>query len=351
MRPAAFHAMWFILLLQSVGHAQFRRFTDGAARLDPTARGTAANLSLGNPFSGDPTKPLRDGAAELDPNARGTAANRVIRNLDPRDPNAAIRDPLRAVREADDEAAGEFGRRALPLAADIMSSRNGGIAPSRILGEDRVALWTAFGSLAGDVSVVWGAQLLDAWGSGRYTIRLGNSGGQTYGNTIYIAYRSDQLSDYARLKLLTHELVHVDQYRRSRGIETFGYNYFKEWSRAGFSYSGNAMERAASSAENGDGFQRVWAEFVNRNSGQVDLVNRTTIPVSFTMHRSNGSPEVFSMRPGETRWFRAVGTPARFTVEYDSSLGQDVRINSYTLPPAGRYSFSVQNNVLQVFKD
>ena len=163
-----------------------------------------------------------------------------------------VRPPkLPDLRPPADELWGEMGRLAIPAAASVMAARNANRRVSSIARRDREALRPYFGSVVDDVRIYWGADPLNSWSHGSCTIRLGgaDAGAQTYGKRIYIRYGMNDLSDYQRLKLLIHELTHVQQYVRYRSYSGFGYQYFKYYKRANQSYAGNKLEVEAERAE------------------------------------------------------------------------------------------------------
>ena len=149
-----------------------------------------------------------------------------------------------------EEAWGEAGRLAYPAAAAIMNGRS----PSGEPLTDRLkyALRPVFGDLVDRVTIHWGITLLDEWSSQNFGINISGteSEGQTYGHDVFMRQNESTYNDRGEtremLKTLTHELVHVVQYRRwDSSLSNFGYHYFKKYKQANQSYENNEVEAEA----------------------------------------------------------------------------------------------------------
>lgn len=137
---------------------------------------------------------------------------------------------------------GKVGAGGYQAAAQWMIAHNGKGQPLDEI--QKHYLRPHFGDLVDRVDVIYNATLLDEWVAASFRLNFGRSNAQVYGNKIYVK------SDYKRgsvkqLILLAHELVHVQQYERLGSLNEFGYEYFKEYERAGQSYRHNIMEREA----------------------------------------------------------------------------------------------------------
>jgi hypothetical protein len=154
-----------------------------------------------------------------------------------------VRKPL-----SKEEIWGETGATVLPLAANIMHLRNPqnqGLTP-----EQKKYLQPFFGDLVDRVKISYNAQLMDRWSTLDQEIHIGeiDSLAQTYGLDIYV--RSPyELRNRKQLILLSHELVHVQQYLRFGNISKFGYEYFSAYYKAGKKYALNPLEIEAKSME------------------------------------------------------------------------------------------------------
>jgi hypothetical protein len=141
-----------------------------------------------------------------------------------------------------EKAWGEVGAVAYKGASQFMAKNNGW---GRGLDDfQKQYLRPHFGDLVDRVEVVYGATLMDEWVAASLRIDVGKSNAQVYGQKIYVTAPYKQ-GDVKQLILLAHELVHVQQYEELGGIDKFGYNYFKEYKRAGQNYRRNKMEREA----------------------------------------------------------------------------------------------------------
>ncbi|WP_232731624.1 DUF4157 domain-containing protein [Kamptonema formosum] len=141
-----------------------------------------------------------------------------------------------------EKAWGEVGAVAYRGASQFMGKNNGW---GRGLDDlQKRYLRPHFGDLVDRVEVVYGATLMDEWVAASLRIDVGKSNAQVYGHKIYVTapYKP---GDVKQLILLSHELVHVQQYEELGGIDKFGYQYFKEYKRAGQNYRRNKMERDA----------------------------------------------------------------------------------------------------------
>jgi hypothetical protein len=147
-----------------------------------------------------------------------------------------------------EQAWGEAGRVAYTAAAGIMRGRYGARTPESLSSAERTALRPFFGGIVDRVKVYYRASPLNQYKFGRFTINLGgeDSAAQTYGRNVYVKGSKSARTDEDRIELLAHELVHVQQYERfGRSLSNFGYQYFREYKRAGLNYRNNKLEREA----------------------------------------------------------------------------------------------------------
>jgi hypothetical protein len=155
------------------------------------------------------------------------------------------------IKELREEAWGQAGAIAYQAAAQWMRANNG---ISQYLDETQKRyLRPYFGDLVDRVVVIYNAELMDDWLYGDFKIDIRDitqvdSIAQTYCKHIYIK-DSYQLDDYSQLKLLAHELTHSRQCEQFGGADKFGYNYFREFIRAGQRYKKNKLEREANEYE------------------------------------------------------------------------------------------------------
>jgi len=99
------------------------------------------------------------------------------------------------------------------------------------------------GPLVDDVRVTYDAQLVELRVMGK---SLGtNADAQTFGQQIYVQGRYKP-GDTDQLRLLAHEITHAKQFRSADGNPfKFGFQYFREYYRAGFDYDDNVLELEA----------------------------------------------------------------------------------------------------------
>lgn len=270
----------------------------------------------------------------LDPTNKNSKLREGVKELDPTNKNSAIRDPKKSLQEAAQSTWGEVGRVAYPAAANTMSTRHSGSRMGRIQLRDQRALGVHFGGLPGDVVLVWGAKPMDKWGtSGTTTIRLSgvDTVAQTYGTTIYIDKNPSQMTDYERLRLLAHELVHVQQNQRYKSLNNFGYHYFRKYAEADFRYDKNELEREANAVENGPAMQKIWEAF--QREGQSSGTNSTTAKGNNNATKNGNS----TVRPQAT-----ASTQIQYTLQNDSGRTVKFRLPSgetYSLEPGKRGSY------------
>jgi hypothetical protein len=175
--------------------------------------------------------------------------------------------------EFSEEAWGEAGRGLYRAAANFMARDNSRIPRQSLDSRQKELLRPEFGSLVDKITVQYGADMMDRWGSGQFQISQG-SDGQTFCNRIYIqdSYRQN---DYDQLILLAHELQHSRQCENLGGMSNFGYRYFKEFKKAGQNYANNALEREAENVE-GRVEKYVVAQSQRPSSGEMILSNKNT---------------------------------------------------------------------------
>lgn len=143
-----------------------------------------------------------------------------------------------------EEAWGQAGIVAYQAAAKTMRARNGEGQP--LDNFQKRYLRRYFIDLIDRVAVIYNAQMMDRWVVSGMAIRVGTveSAAQTYCDRIYVR-DPYKLEDTSQLIVLSHEMVHVRQCKRLGGHEQFGYNYFKEFKRAGQAYEKNKLEQEA----------------------------------------------------------------------------------------------------------
>lgn len=282
----------------------------------------------------------------FDPRGVGHRIGEIGKNFDPFNQNAAIRDPLRAARETGASTVGEAGRDLYPAAADAMAFRHARLPHSIIAPWDKNALRVHFGDLVDEVRVVWGAQPLNRWGD----LHLGgtDAGAQTYGEVIYVNFNPHAVSDYQRLSTLAHELVHVQQVRRFGGMRGFGYHYFRDWAKDGFSYDRIDLEEEAYAVETGPAMERIWEAFRAENTHQIDLINRTGNQISMSWMVNGEVQEPVTFAPFGSKWFRGVGRPPRFTVSTDVDMTSGVNIVSFDIPAGRTFEIVSDGNRLRI---
>lgn len=141
-----------------------------------------------------------------------------------------------------EEAFAGAGAAAYAVAATTIAALNLNVKAQK-LDDDRRALFRSdFDDLVDQCDIMFGARMVELEIMGR---QIGtNPAAQTFGKTIYVE-QNYRAGDANQLRLLAHELVHVRQTQQEGGMQGFGYKYFKEFYRAGFSYSRNEMEEEA----------------------------------------------------------------------------------------------------------
>lgn len=325
----------FAALSLTTAHAQFGGFKP--SDLDPTNKDSA----------------LREGARQLDPTNPNSRVREGARELDPTNKNSAIRNPRQSAQEALQSTWGEVGRGAYPAAANAMAVRHGRHVHTNIAPWDKRALAVHFGNLVDDVTLVWGAEPLDSWGSNRFTIKLGGphgSAAQTYGKKVYLAPGPSQLSDYDRLQLLAHELVHVQQNKRHGSMESFGYHYFRNYAKADFRYAKNSMEQEAFAVEEGEPMKKIWDAFATENTHKVFLENPTDTSINMQFAVNGGSKSNVTIPPRTTQWFSGVGRPPRFDIFFDADFGPQNLQKSYQLASDQTYHIVVSGAAIDVHR-
>ena len=207
---------------------------------------------------------------------------------------------------------GTGGRAGFPASAAIMQARNANRPGGAISAADKAALRPRLGSIVDRVTVYYGADPLNAWGAGSYTVKLGGAeaGAQTFGRNIYVRSSLGGLSDRDRLSTLIHELTHAQQYERfGSSLSNFGYEYFKAYKKGGLSYEANKLEKDAYAQQNAL-TGPVYAAFQAAKPGTT---TGTTVLVKYTLTNDSGETVRVKLSPSG---------------------------NSYTLAPAFTRSFS-----------
>jgi hypothetical protein len=148
-----------------------------------------------------------------------------------------------------EKAWGEAGEKFFPDAAVLMAIRNNNFKSLTITQKD--ILRPHFGDLVDKVSISYNAQMLDDWTIADISIHLteGETLAQTFCYQIYV-HDSYKPNDIKQLITLAHELFHSKQCENFGGLRGFGFNYFREYKRAGLNYANNILERQAYDFEN-----------------------------------------------------------------------------------------------------
>jgi len=178
-----------------------------------------------------------------------------------------------------EEAWGDAGRVIYPAAAAVMNSRSPSGEP--LTERLKYALRPVFGDLVDRVTMHWGITLLDEWSSQNIGINISGteSEGQTYGHDVFMRHNESTYNNRGEtremLKTLTHELVHVVQYRKwDSSLSNFGYHYFKKYKQANQSYENNEVEVEADQVAyaNIEGVYNRYISYLDTLAGQVEGV-------------------------------------------------------------------------------
>lgn len=276
---------------------------------------------------------------------------------------------------------GEAGRVAIPTAAQIMLSRHG--PGGRLSRCEKEALRPYFSrDLLNLTTVHYSATPLDtvkAEGFGvPFLERIRGSAAQAFGYDIYIRDSKASFSDADRLRLLAHELTHVQQYARFGGLSNFGYHYFVGYARANFRYRGNKLEQEAFTFENANA-DRIAASYerclhpptfcLTEVEGALTLRNPTAATMAYRFRWSpNDRWTSYTLKPGIARLHRVpvgcgedVQSPE---IKFDRRLAQGFQAKGYSLDyedlPEGAaslsrnrgsvYHFKVVNNRIELFR-
>jgi hypothetical protein len=145
---------------------------------------------------------------------------------------------------------GQAGRLAYESAARTMATLSPEGEP---LDEGLKSLLTPyFGDLVSRIIVHWDTQLVKEWKHQNYkknysiTLKGKETQAQTYGYHIYIKFLKPERYDWDFLKLLIHQIVHVQQFEKLGGnLAEFGYQYFSGYKNAGQVYEKNRIEEEA----------------------------------------------------------------------------------------------------------
>jgi hypothetical protein len=179
--------------------------------------------------------------------------------------------------EVSEQLWGQAGEIAYPAAAKTMTARNGS---SQGLDEfQKRNLRPHFGNLVDRVVIIYSARMMDQWSAFGRSINLSgvDTAAQTYCNRIYVR-DSYKLNDFQQLVLLSHEMMHSKQCEQVGGEGKFGFQYFKEYKRAGLNYENNKLEIEASSFEN---------QFAR--SGLIE----NTVSLKLALDANNGSGNLY----------------------------------------------------------
>jgi hypothetical protein len=210
---------------------------------------------------------------------------------------------------------GTGGRLAFPASAAIMATRNTNRPPTVISLSDKAVLRPKLGSIVDKVTLYYGADPLNAWGTGTYTVKLGGAeaAAQTFGYNIYIRSSQEGLSDRDRLSTLIHELTHAQQYERfGASLSNFGYEYFKEYKKGGLSYESNKLEKEAYAQESAL-IDSVYSAFVAAKGGSTDGSTNKIEPVSYTLQNDSQVTVQVTMSPSGKSYTFAPGYKGNFS--------------------------------------
>jgi len=317
------------------GALEHRLKTAAHERLSPSAVGELAKLAatsrfdLGK-FGGSVSHVVRHGGGVL---AGGVHhAEGVASKVGKHAGAVASQVAKHAGLVAAEEAWGEAGRIGYPAAAATMEARYADRSADLYFAthrNDRQVLAPHFGEdTLMNVRVMWGADPLDEWHAGNLGSIRSETEAQTYGYTVYIRDALETLDTYGRLEILCHELTHVKQYERyGRRLDSFGYNYFKEYKRAGENYRNNVLEREAYS--NQDNLTpTVFNDYVTLMTGDgskflapLTTDDGRTIPaVRSGVWQTQGRSATFT--PEGKAIIKTSGGSATFNYRYDFSTGQ-----------------------------
>jgi hypothetical protein len=201
-------------------------------------------------------------------------------------------------------AAGEVGSQAYPAAAEEMKNRSSHLYKRALNSQEKEILRPLFGDLVDQVTLIFGARLMDQIGRGQYRIAI-MAGAQTYGYDIYLKYPESYTNQSQAWHTTTvgHELVHTRQFQqRGNSYNRFGRDYFQSWCQVGFSYKNIQMEREAYALE-GEISARAEAHRVRTDRppypdsdssgrrilyGLTCIYNVTNDPINYSFHWGNG---------------------------------------------------------------
>jgi hypothetical protein len=145
---------------------------------------------------------------------------------------------------------------------------------------------------------------------------------QTFGYTIYVKATRDSMSLRDQVTLLGHELTHVQQFERFGGsLSEFGYQYFKEYKKAGLDYRSNALEAEAYANQDqiGQAYDNMIAQ---KTTHQLRIVNNTgeqlTVYLQYLFTPTDG---FYLVDP--THW---VPNSAGDSLQYDFAPGENSRL-------------------------
>lgn len=187
-----------------------------------------------------------------------------------------------SLKSAAAEAAGIAGKALYPAAAGVMATRHKNKPTRPLSSREKVALRPVFGSLVERVRLTWQAAPMDEWGS----IQLGSTIGQTYGLRVYLRNPDPGVWTYDTLELVTHEIIHSRQFEQGGGtLSSFGYNYFKAWALAGYSYDRHPMELEAYRVAR-EVLPAAWARYASTREVKQDTQFRRLHDVRHSEGRS-----------------------------------------------------------------
>ncbi|MEO6812004.1 MAG: DUF4157 domain-containing protein, partial [Isosphaeraceae bacterium] len=245
---------------------------------------------------------------------------------------------------------GTGGRVGYVASAGIMSARNTNRPGTLISPSDKAALRPKLGSVVDNVTVYYGADPLNAWGAGSYTIKLGGTeaSAQTYGNNIYIRSSKEGLSDRDRLSLLIHELTHVQQYQRfGSSLSNFGYEYFKEYKKGGLNYENNKLEKEAA-GQASQLIDSVYASFQAAKGGSTPgnpggPTGTTTEAVKYTLKNDSNETVRVTMSPSGKSYSFAPGFSGSFSSNKVNGKAPTILVQNsgrrYALTPGAHHFF------------
>ncbi|MFO0867080.1 MAG: DUF4157 domain-containing protein [Gemmataceae bacterium] len=200
---------------------------------------------------------------------------------------------------------GEAGRVGYPAAKAAMTKRAQAslLAVEPLPMPERTVLKALFGNITDAVTIVWGQPPLDDWTSSGFSAKS-DTEAQTFGTRIFFRYRRNEVDLKYQLKLLIHEMTHVEQNMRFGSEGQFGYQYFRGYYRGGLAYARNPLEIEAF-AKADQLIDRAWEHYKL-------LTAKGGTPGSYVMV-APGMPLALVVNGKRIQWATSVG--ADFTTD------------------------------------